>query len=58
MLKTAKDYAPHFYALYLGWTFSGTGLIILCQPLEPNICAVILIKTITSIALWNGKQNC
>lgn len=55
MLKTAKHYALHFI---LAGLFSGTGLIILCQPLESNIWAVILIKMITSIALWNGKQNC
>lgn len=54
--QNSKRLHSALYALYLGWTFSG--LIILCQPLELNICAVILIKTITSIALWNGKQNC
>lgn len=55
MLKTAKHYAVHFILAAL---FCGTGLIILCQPLESNIWAVILIKVITSIAPWNGKQNC
>lgn len=56
--QNSKRLCYALYALYLGWTFCGTGLIILCQPLAPNIWAVILIKMITSIAVWNGKQNC
>lgn len=58
MLKTAKDYAPHLVHFILAGLFLAKSLITLCQPLEANIWAVILIKTITSTALRNGKQNC
>lgn len=35
--QNSKRLCSALYVLYLGWTFSGIGLIILCQPLKSRI---------------------